>query len=68
MNSVALETAIKAHLKEMRERLDLTLALRGQKPAPTQAISRKALRSRSMCTDANTFLNSASRINQISKT
>ncbi len=38
-----LNTAIKAHLKEMRERLDFAASIaRWHKPAPTQAISRKA--------------------------
>jgi hypothetical protein len=49
MDPVTLETTIKVHLKEIRERLDHAASIaRAAQRAPTQAMSRRALRSRSM--------------------
>ena len=73
MDPVTLETTIKVHLKEMRERLDhaASIARAAQACADAGNIEKGieiALDVEQLIYEVNTFLNAASMINRISKT
>jgi hypothetical protein len=73
MDRVTLETTIKVHLKEIRERLDhaASIARAAQTCADTGNVERGveiALDVEQLIYEVNTFLNAASLINRINKT
>lgn len=73
MDPVTLETTIKVHLKEIRERLDhaASIARAAQTCAHTGNIEKGveiALNVEQLIYEVNTFLNAASLINRINKT
>jgi len=73
MDPVTLETTIKVHLKEMRERLDraASIARAAQTCADTGNVEKGveiALDVEQLIYEVNTFLNAASLINRINKT
>jgi len=73
MDPATLETTIKGHLKEMRERLDraASIARTAQTCAETGNVEMGveiALDVEQLIYEVNTFLNAASLINRINKT
>ena len=73
MDQATLETTIKSHLKEMRERLDhaANIARAAQTCADTGNVEKGveiALDVEQLIYEVNTFLNAASLINRINKT